>query len=169
MTAPRKRGFDPVVDADTRLLILGSLPGDASIARREYYAHPTNGFWTLIGDVIGDPGLRQLSYADRLAALKRHGVGLWDVIVEAERIGSLDSSIRLPEYADLHSLAAALPNLRAVAFNGGRSAAAGTRHLADMDERIARIALPSSSAAHARMPPDAKRAAWSVLKTYLAD
>ena len=82
-----KRAFDPVVDARTRLLILGSLPGDASLKAGQYYGHPQNGFWRLIGGVIG-VDLVALPYPERLEALKGAGVGLWDVIAEAERIAA---------------------------------------------------------------------------------
>ena len=84
----RKVGFDPVVDANTRLLILGSLPGDASLRAAQYYGHPQNAFWRLIGGVIGRD-LAALPYDHRLAALKAARIGLWDVIASAERPGSL--------------------------------------------------------------------------------
>jgi hypoxanthine-DNA glycosylase len=166
-TSSRKTAFDPVADEHTRLLILGSLPGEASLRARQYYAHPRNGFWRLIGGVIGRPELADAAYPERLHILKAHGIGLWDVIAEAERVGSLDSAIRLPEYADLKTLVAALPRLRAIAFNGAKSAKAGGRHLGPDDGRFERIALPSSSPAHARMRPEDKMRAWSVLGGFL--
>jgi hypoxanthine-DNA glycosylase len=156
----RKAGFDPVVDAKTRLLILGSLPGDASLKAAQYYGHPQNAFWRLIGGVIGRD-LAALPYDDRLAALKAAGVGLWDVIASAERPGSLDAAIRRPETADLRDLVAGLPALRAVAFNGGTAARLGRAMLADA-AGVSLIALPSSSPAHAR-PFAEKAAAWAVL------
>lgn len=156
----RKAGFDPVVDASTRLLILGSLPGDASLKAAQYYGHPQNAFWRLIGGVIG-LDLAALPYDDRLAALKAAGVGLWDVIASAERPGSLDAAIRRPEAADLRGLVAGLPDLRAVAFNGGTAARLGRAMLADA-AGVSLIALPSSSPAHAR-PFAEKAAAWAVL------
>lgn len=161
-----KRAFVPVVDADTRLLILGSLPGDASLATAQYYAHPRNSFWRLIGEVVGRD-LVALPYPTRLEALKGGGVGLWDVIAEAERPGSLDTAIRKAENADLVGMMATLPKLRAIAFNGGLAARTGRRVLADVDETIRLIDLPSSSPAHARPFAD-KAVAWSVLKAVLA-
>ncbi len=163
----RKRAFDPVVDARTQVLILGSLPGDVSLAHGQYYAPPQNGCWRRGGHVIDEPDLFGMAYADRLSVLKGRGVGLWDVIVEAARVGSLDSAIRLPEYADLKTLVAALPRLRAIAFNGGKSAKAGGRHLGPDDGRFTRIVLPSSSPAHARMRREDKIRAWSVLGGFL--
>ncbi|MNS80391.1 Uracil DNA glycosylase superfamily protein [compost metagenome] len=161
---PRTIGFDPVVDAHTRVLILGSLPGDASLKAAQYYAHPRNGFWPLIGDLLSE-ALSALPYEERLHRLKARGVGLWDVIASAKRAGSLDAAIRSPEAADLRGLVAGLPHLRAVAFNGGLAAKLGRRILADL-EGIALIDLPSSSPAHAR-PLDEKRQAWSALVPFL--
>lgn len=160
----RKAGFDPVVGARTRLLILGSLPGDASLRAGQYYGHPRNAFWRLIGGVIGRD-LTTLPYEDRLTALKTAGVGLWDVIASAERPGSLDAAIRRPEAADLRGLVQDLPNLRVVAFNGGKAARLGRAVLAD-PPGLALIDLPSSSPAHARPFAD-KAAAWSVLADHL--
>ncbi len=158
----RKVGFEPVVDANTRLLILGSLPGDASLRAAQYYGHPRNAFWRLIGGVIGR-NLEGLSYEDRLAALKAAGIGLWDVIASAERPGSLDAAIRRPEAADLRGLIASLPQLRAVAFNGGTAARLGRAALVDLPAAVTLIDLPSSSPAHAR-PFAEKAAAWNALR-----
>lgn len=157
----RKAGFEPVVDANTRLLILGSLPGDASLRAAQYYGHPQNAFWRLIGGVIGRD-LEGLPYEERLAALKAAGVGLWDVIASAERPGSLDAAIRRPEAADLRGLVAGLPALRVVAFNGGTAARLGRAVLADLPAGVTLIDLPSSSPAHAR-PFAEKATAWAVL------
>ena len=159
-----KRAFDPVVDARTRLLILGSLPGDASLKAGQYYGHPRNGFWRLIGGVIGRD-LVALPYPDRLEALKTSGVGLWDVIVSAERSGSLDAAIRNAEAADLNQLIESLPCLRAVGFNGSTAARLGRRsltHRPDLDL----IDLPSSSPAHTR-PLAEKAARWARLGEFV--
>lgn len=161
---PPKRAFEPVVDANTRLLILGSLPGDASLKAGQYYGHPQNGFWRLVGGVIG-VDLWTLPYPDRLAALKAAGVGLWDVIASATRPGSLDTAIRDVEAADLNRLIETLPALRAVAFNGGTAARIGRRGLA-LHAGLALIDLPSSSPAYTRPLPE-KAAVWSALATFL--
>ncbi|RYG17097.1 MAG: DNA-deoxyinosine glycosylase [Caulobacteraceae bacterium] len=164
--AVRASHFPPVVDAHTRLLILGSLPGDASLKAAQYYAHPRNGFWALIGGVVGE-GLVALPYPDRLDRLRAHGVGLWDVIASAERAGSLDTAIRQPVHADLPSLIRDLPNLRAVAFNGGKAASLGRRILGEPVDR-ALIDLPSSSPALAK-PIAWKAESWAVLAAFLPD
>ncbi|RZJ18661.1 MAG: DNA-deoxyinosine glycosylase [Brevundimonas sp.] len=163
-----RRAFDPVVDANTRLLILGSLPGEASLAAGQYYAHPRNAFWRLMSALLEQADLHERPYEARLATLRARGVGLWDTVAEAERIGSLDSAIRLPTHADLPGLMAALPNLRAVAFNGGKAAKLGERILAPANSAAARLTLPSSSPAMAR-PLAWKAEQWAVLKPFLAD
>lgn len=160
-----KRHFAPVVDENTRLLVLGSLPGDASLKAAQYYAHPQNGFWRLVGGVIGRD-VHALPYAERLEALKAAGVGLWDVIASAERPGSLDAAIRSPEAADLRGLIAGLPKLRAVAFNGATAAKGGRRALNDI-EGLSLIDLPSSSPAHTR-PLSEKAESWNRLRVFLA-
>lgn len=146
MTAIRHASFAPHVAPDTRLLILGSLPGVRSLAEQQYYAHPTNQFWRLLGEVVDKP-LATMPYDDRLAALREAKVGLWDVIRSAERHTSSDSQIREAEAHDLGALVAELPNLRMVAFNGGKAAAIGRKQLPPLDG-IAIVDLPSSSAAH---------------------
>jgi TDG/mug DNA glycosylase family protein len=161
---PLKRSFAPVVDAGTRLLVVGSLPGEQSLARGQYYANPRNQFWRLIGAVIG-ADLVPLQYEARLAALLAAGIGLWDTIGSATRRGSLDGSIRGHSANDLAALAASLPDLRAVGFNGGTSAALGLPQLAQT-AGVAAVALPSSSPAYT-IPFDRKLAAWRRLADYL--
>jgi hypoxanthine-DNA glycosylase len=166
MAAERKRSFPPVVDARTRILILGSLPGEASLAAGQYYGNPRNAFWRLLETVL-DEQLVALNYDDRLAMLRSHGIGLWDVVGEAERRGSLDAAILNPSANDLLALIETLPALRAVAFNGGTAAKLGSRLLAPVADRIELIALPSSSPAHAARSFAEKAAAWGALRDWL--
>lgn len=163
--AALKRSFAPVVDARTRVLILGSLPGDRSLAEQRYYAHPQNQFWRLVGAVI-DRDLAALPYPDRLGVLRDRGIGLWDVIAQAQRRGSTDAAIRDAAPNDVAALIAGLPTLAAIAFNGATSAARGIRALADIRPGIARITLPSSSPLHT-IGLAAKLPAWLALKPYL--
>lgn len=165
MSAVRHTSFAPHVAPDTRLLILGSLPGVRSLAARQYYAHPTNQFWRLLGAVIDRP-LATMPYDDRLVALREAKVGLWDVIRSAERHTSSDSLIREAEAHDLAALIAELPALRMIAFNGGKAAAIGRKQLPPLDD-MAAIDLPSSSAAHT-IAFAAKLERWLFLRTALA-
>ena len=157
-----KRCFPPLVDAGTRLLILGSLPGDASLAAGQYYAHPRNQFWRLLGELLGRD-LHALPYPDKLSALQAAGIGLWDVVAEARRRGSLDADLRDVRRNDLGRLLDSLPVLRAVAFNGATAAKASPQ-LAGRE--LAWLALPSSSPAHT-LAFTAKLAVWRQLDRYL--
>ncbi|MFM5895683.1 MAG: DNA-deoxyinosine glycosylase [Novosphingobium sp.] len=161
----RKSAFAPVVDADTRVLILGSLPGDISLAEGRYYANPRNRFWNLVGEVIETPELPGLEYQNRLEVLMLRGIGLWDAAASATREGSLDSAIREVEAAELEALVSTLPQLRAVAFNGKTSARIARPQLTE--SALVLVDLPSSSPAHAAMPFAEKRSIWLSLRQFL--
>ncbi len=161
----RKRCFDPVVDRDTRVLVLGSLPGEQSLARNEYYGNPQNTFWKLMSDVIGVE-LVPLAYQPRLQSLLAHGVGLWDVVAEARRQGSLDSGIRDRHDNDLPALLAGLPGVTTIAFNGATAARLGLKVLAGRAVNYHIVQLPSSSPAHT-LPYADKAARWQTLARHL--
>lgn len=160
----RKSSFAPVVARDTRVLILGSLPGERSLAERRYYAHPRNLFWQLVGSVIGID-LEALACDARLQALLTAKIGLWDTVASATRRGSLDAAIRQAQHNPLAELAASLPELRAVAFNGATSARIGAPLLAGSG--LALLPLPSSSPAYAAMPLAEKRNLWAAIGEFL--
>ena len=160
----RKSAFPPIVAADTRVLILGSLPGEASLAAGRYYAHPQNQFWRLTGGVIG-VDLPALDYEQRVAALLAAGIGLWDTVASAAREGSLDAALRDVEQAALGELVGRLPTLRAIGFNGATSARLGRRALGGASQTL--IDLPSSSPAYAAMPFAAKAEIWGRLREFL--
>jgi hypoxanthine-DNA glycosylase len=160
--AARKHGLPPVINRNTRVLILGSFPGEASLAARQYYAHPRNHFWPLLGALLDEP-LVELPYRERLARIASRGVGLWDTIVACERRGSLDGAIRNAERGDIARVRRTAPSLALVGFNGQTAAraeplwrAAGYRTLV----------LPSSSPAYTR-PFAEKLVAWRALGAVL--
>ena len=161
-----KVGLPPVAPADAMLFILGSLPGDASLSARRYYAHPTNQFWRLLGQVVGEE-LHSLRYEDRLKRLAQRRIGLWDVIASATRRGSLDQAIRLADHNRIEQLLHDFPDLKAIAFNGATASAAGHR-LLGASERLELIDLPSSSAANTR-PFAEKAVAWAALANFIGD
>ena len=160
-----KAGLPPIARCDARLFVLGSLPGDVSLAARRYYAHPTNQFWRLLGGAIGED-LQRLDYQERLLRLAERRVGLWDVIASATRRGSLDQSIRLAEHNRIHGLLHDFSDLRAIAFNGMTAAAIGRRLIGEPPPRITLVDLPSSSAANTRAFDD-KAAAWARLAEFI--
>ena len=161
----RKTSFPPVARADARLLVLGSLPGERSLARQRYYAHPQNQFWRLMSLVVSRD-LAALPYEDRLAALMEARVALWDVVASARRAGSTDAAIREAEANDLPALLDRLPRLRAIAFNGATAARIGRAALGPAPPRVALITLPSSSPLHT-VGLAAKQPAWAALAAFL--
>ena len=160
-----KVGLPPIAREDARLFILGSLPGDASLAAGRYYAHPHNQFWRLVGAAIGED-LHSLDYERRLERLAERRIGLWDVIGSAVRPGSLDQAIRGASHNALARLLEHYPALEALAFNGSTSAAIGRRLLAGHERLPELIDLPSSSPANTRPFAD-KAAAWAVLGRFV--
>ena len=156
-TGPRLLGLAPVVSPGTRLLLLGSFPGVASLQAQQYYAHPRNQFWPLLAALWGLPALPGLPYAQRLAELGRRGLGVWDVYAACRREGSLDSAIEAAEPNDLAGLVAQLPQLRGLAHNGAESARA--RRITEATG-LPVFRLPSSSPANASWSFERKRAAW---------
>jgi hypoxanthine-DNA glycosylase len=164
MTRGRRIGLPPVARSDARLFVLGSLPGEASLAAQRYYAHQTNQFWRLLGSAIGEE-LRSLSYEDRLARLAERRVGLWDVIASANRRGSLDQAIREAEHNQIEHLLHDFSDLRAIAFNGTTAAAAGRKLIGEPPQHITLIDLPSSSAANTKRFEE-KAKSWSRLALF---
>ena len=148
--------FPPVIDRQTRVLILGSFPGVASLAAQQYYAYPRNQFWRLLSTLIGED-LTALDYAQRLQRLLAHRIGLWDVIATCERDGSLDAAIRKPQFNDFSALQERCPPLARVCFNGKTSGRFAPRLAAAGFETLV---LPSSSPANAQQSFEQKLAIW---------
>ncbi len=115
-----KQGFPAIVDENTEILILGSLPGDVSIRKHQYYGHPGNDFWRLVGHSIGE-NLQDMDYKSRLETLKCHKIGLWDVFKAGNRIGSEDANIRDEEINQFSKLKEIAPKIRLICFNGKKS------------------------------------------------
>lgn len=163
----RKTAFDPAIGPEIKVLVLGSLPGDASLAAGQYYAHPRNQFWQIVGSVIGCD-LRSLGYEQRLTALISAGIGLWDTIASAQRPGSLDAAMRDVQAAELDRLIGGLPRLRAIGFNGATAARIGRRQLAATDRSLPElIDLPSTSPAYCARTAAQKQQDWNLLRKFL--
>jgi hypoxanthine-DNA glycosylase len=156
VSTPRLLGLPPVAGRDARLLVLGSFPGAASLAAQQYYAHPRNQFWPILG-ALWRVDLSALPYSRRIAEARRRGLAIWDVYAACRREGSLDSAIEQAEPNDLAALAARLPKLAAIAHNGGESARSMriTRALGLPVHR-----LPSTSPANASWSFERKLLAW---------
>lgn len=161
MTTPRIRSFAPIVDAGSRVLVLGSMPGVASLDAERYYAHPRNLFWPIVGALFAfDPAL---PYGERLARLGASGVALWDVAGECVRPGSLDTRIEAGSVVpnDIAGLLARNPGITRIRFNGAAAEALFRRHVLPTLDPVPDLRrLPSTSPAHASMGFEAKLAAW---------
>ena len=153
--AKAETGFAPVVDARIETLILGSFPSIASLGKSQYYAHPQNHFWRLVGAVIGKP-LAEMPYERRLRTLLAHRIGLWDIIDTCARAGSLDSNIRSPRHNDFARVTSIAPSLRRVFFNGKT---AGRMEPLFAELGYETTVLPSSSPAYT-MRFEEKLARW---------
>jgi double-stranded uracil-DNA glycosylase len=164
MSVPQKASLEAVMRRDARLLILGSLPGDVSLAQKRYYAHPKNQFWRLMERVVQLP-LFEMPYPKRIESLLNAHVALWDVVATGERRGSLDSAINGATLNDLPRIIADLRSLRAIAFNGRKAAKLG-RPMLQQYPNLVLIDLPSSSPAFTR-PISEKADDWLKLSSFL--
>jgi len=145
--------------------VLGTLPGEESLRRGEYYAHPRNLFWPIVFGLFG--ATPAVDYAERLAFVMARRIALWDVCEIGEREASADSTIRRERPNAIDRLLDAHPLIRAVAFNGSSARRLHDRHFARRAE-LAYLALPSTSPAHARLDFAAKLACWTALREALS-
>jgi double-stranded uracil-DNA glycosylase len=159
--------FPPIASPQARVLILGTMPGKASLMAQQYYAHPRNGFWPIMGEVLKLQA--QAPYAHRTAALSGRGVALWDVLQSCTRSSSLDADIDASSVVanDFAAFFAAHPLIHTVCFNGSMAAQLYRRHVS-AGPGLAQLRLPSTSPAHAAMSLAAKVGAWQQLATLLA-
>ena len=144
MVSTRLRGFPPVIDRRCQTLVLGSFPSQASLMKAQYYGHPQNQFWRLLGQVLDAP-LFDMPYRERLETLLAHRIGLWDVIGRCERTGSLDSNIRQAQQNVFHRATRIATGLRCICFNGKT---AGRFEPVFAEQGYETFVLPSSSPAN---------------------
>ena len=164
----RVRSFPPLEDRHARVLILGSMPGAASLAADQYYAYPRNHFWPIMGRLLGAGP--ELPYAKRVRRLKSSGIALWDVLESCVRPGSLDADIEENSIVvnDFAGFFGAHPRIGAVFFNGAKAESAYRRHvlkgLPAAAGALPALRLPSTSPAHAALSLDRKLALWEMLR-----
>ena len=156
----KKCSFPPSVTPDCSVLVLGSLPGDESLRQAQYYAHPRNAFWKIMGSLLGfDPSL---PYGERLSLLNRGGVGLWDVVASGVRPGSLDQHISQEQPNDIAALLDSFPGIGVVCCNGTASHKYLKRYFPELflRETLSVIQMPSTSPAAARLTYEQKFRAY---------
>lgn len=160
--------FPALVAKGCRVLILGSMPGKRSLEQSQYYAHPRNLFWPLMGDLYGIG--HELPYEDRIRVLQQRHVGIWDVLAECDRPGSLDGSIDIDTEIpnDIAGLLTRHPTINLIALNGGKAQQSFRRYIertldAATRQRLRVLSMPSTSAANAGIPLAIKRAQWQRL------
>ena len=161
MASPTLQGFPPTIAPGARILILGNMPGVASLHAQQYYAHPRNAFWGLTGELFGfDPSA---PYDDRVSALSTAGVAVWDVLQSCRGMGSLDSAVERESMIanDFSALLTAYPTITHVCFNGA-AAETNYRRLVVVDRELRYSRFPSTSPAHTVGFED-KLAAWRVI------
>jgi TDG/mug DNA glycosylase family protein len=162
--APLVRSFRPIAAADARVLVLGTVPSIASLAKQQSYGHPQNAFWPIMGRLFGAG--RELEYEERKRVLYANRVALWDVLGECCRVGSLDSSIDVESESpnDVAGFLAEHDSVRTIFFNGHKAETAFRRHLKlavdELGRRFRYVRLPSTSPAHAGRTFEEKLAAW---------
>ena len=157
-----RRGLPPIIAPDARVLILGSFPSEASLSARQYYAHPRNHFWPILGALLDEP-LPQMPYAQRTECVRARRIAIWDTIVACERPGSLDASIRNAERGEVNRIRRVARELRVVCFNGQTAARA---EAVWRGAGYATLRMPSTSPAYT-LPMHAKLEQWRALLTWL--
>lgn len=153
--------FAAVSNADAKVLILGSMPGKKSLEHNQYYAHPSNAFWKIMGELVA--AYPNLAYEKRLCILKASGIALWDVLASCERgESSLDSHIRKESANDFASFFAQHPHITQVFFNGSKAEQCFKKFVQDKQAlpQLKFCRLPSTSPAHAGMRYADKLQAW---------
>lgn len=162
MSRPLVYSFPPVADDRARVLILGSMPGVLSLAENQYYAHPRNLFWPIMGSLFGAG--RDVAYEQRLRLLQDHRIALWDVLHSCQRDGSLDSDIQYEVANDFATFFNTYPQITHMFFNGGKAESSFRKHVRDVGQGLVMTRLPSTSPAHASLSFDKKLEAWSQIR-----
>ena len=163
--AKRIRSLDSIIDENSRVLILGTMPGPESLRRKQYYANPGNRFWKIMYRVLGESNEPPSDYKERIHFLKKNGIALWDVLKSCERKGASDSKIRNGKPNDFAGLPRDCPGLKRIFFYGKKA-----EHLFKnygCAELVKSKRLPSTSSANARMSADEKITCWRVIRDFL--
>lgn len=144
------KSFKPNIDENSKILILGSMPGVKSLEEQQYYAHPQNRFWKVMGMFCNTKNLPDLNYKNKLKVLLNNKIALWDVIESCNREGSLDTDIKNEIPNNIPDLLKQYPNIKGIIFNGGKSYSAFKKHFPKLLKQYKCYKMPSSSPANAK-------------------
>ena len=155
------KSFKPSIDNNSRILILGSMPGVKSLEEQQYYAHPQNRFWKVMASICNEPKLYEFAYDLKLKTLLKNNIALWDTIKSCKREGSLDSDIQNETPNDIKGLLKNYPNIKTICLNGNKSYSAFKKYFPDLSEKYNCLKMPSTSPANARYSLDILIKEWS--------
>ena len=159
------KSFEPIIDDNSRVLILGTMPGPESLKKGEYYANPRNQFWKIIYRILNGRDEPPSDYEERIKILKKNGIALWDVLESCEREGAADSKINNGKPNDFKTRLRKTPNLKRIFFNGKKAEQCFKKY--GCPEDVERIGLPSTSSANRRITLDEKVRRWLLIKYFL--
>lgn len=165
-TSCRVTGFPPLADWNSRILVLGTMPGVRSLTDQQYYAHPRNAFWPILFAVCGEEF--RTDYPARLELLRRKGIALWDVCYSCDRSGSLDSRIRQEVPNDISGLLKQYPAIRTIVFNGNTSAGLYKKYFSQLPQ-YDYFQMPHTSPAYASLTFEQKKEKWLLIRPRLVD
>jgi hypoxanthine-DNA glycosylase len=157
------RSFKPSIDINSEILILGSMPGVKSLEEQQYYAHPQNRFWKVMGCICNEPKLYEFDYENKLKTLLKNNISLWDMISSCKREGSLDSDIQNEKPNDIRNLLKIYPNIKTICLNGNKAYSAFKKHFPDLLGKYTCYKMPSTSPANAGYNLDRLITEWSVI------
>ena len=163
MTNNNCKSFTPSIDNNSKILILGSMPGVKSLKEQQYYAHPQNRFWKVMASFCNEPKLHEYSYDLKLKTLLNNNIALWDTIKTCKRDGSLDSDIQNETPNDIRKLLKTYPNIKTICLNGNKSYSAFKKHFPELLEKYNCNKMPSTSPANAKYSLDKLIEEWSVI------
>lgn len=155
------KSFKPSIDNNSRILILGSMPGIKSLEEQQYYAHPQNRFWKVMGNICNEPKLSELDYDTKLKILLNSNIALWDTIKSCKREGSLDSDIQNEKPNNIGKLLKTYPNIEIICLNGNKSYSAFKKYFPVLFEKYVCYRMPSTSPANARYSLNILIKEWS--------
>ena len=157
------KSFKPSIDNNSKILILGSMPGIKSLEEQQYYAHPQNRFWKVMGALCSENNLAEFDYDTKLKILLNNNIALWDTIKSCKRKGSLDSDIKNEQPNNIRKLLKNYPSIKIICLNGNKSYSAFEKYFPDLIEKYSTYKMPSTSPANAKYSLNKLIEEWSTI------